>query len=276
MTAPHLRRLLAAMARNYTQALSVQLLYKYSLLQSATSIAINLLGIVLFWISAGRHAGSSSGYSSGLIIAYFAMTFVHGVIQDDGLTSILGSVIRDGTLSASLLRPYHCLVSLMVDAAGVATIRCLTLFPILAIVIAGSEFAWGRDSQIELLRMLGLYLPALALSVVMGWLTRVVIGLLAFDMVDIWGPSYVFDALYVVGSGSLYPPDLLPEHLAKVIHWTPLYYMVGFPSLVFLGRIHFSDAVELLMQGCVVALVMVTILVLMWRRGIQRFEAIGI
>jgi ABC-type uncharacterized transport system permease subunit len=55
-----------------------------------------------------------------------------------------------------------------------------------------------------------------------------------------------------------------------------MYYMLGFPTLTVMGRINPHDFWPIAMQGLVVCMSSIVIMILMWKRGIKQFEAVGI
>jgi ABC-type uncharacterized transport system permease subunit len=82
--------------------------------------------------------------------------------------------------------------------------------------------------------------------------------------------------LYYSASGVIFPIDLLPAKLLAAAQWTPMYYMVGFPVLTLMGRISSAEFNEHASRGLIVLLATSAVVAILWRRGIKRFEAIGI
>lgn len=257
----------------YTQALSVELTYRFSLVQSFVAVGISWVGLVLFWLAAGK---SSNGfYSQEMLLLYFLYGSAHNIVQESRVSWNLSAGIRMGKLAASLLRPFPFLVSVVCQAASFATVRFVILtllFGILMLVSANLRaVALGIPAEAW-----QAYAVALLLSLAIGWLTRIGIGLLAFDMTQTWGPELVFVSFYVAASGVSYPPDLLSAGLHTIVTWTPVYYMIGFPSLVLLGRIDGSEFLTQLTRGGIVFAISFAVVALMWRRGMKKFEAVGI
>lgn len=267
------RAKLAATGIFYAQALAVELIYRFSLVQVFAGMAVGFLGLIFFWLAAGR-AATQPGYGGATIVAYFLFAAAHTIVQESRVSWNLSAGIRMGKLAASLLRPYPFLVSVFCQAAAHATVRIVIIVLIFTGVLL---FAPSLRQTILMVGDVWLpYVAVLALSLAIGWVTRIGIGLLAFDMTQTWGPELVFLSLYAAASGANYPPDLLPAALHSLVTWTPFYYMVGYPTLVILGRVSGPELVSQFGQGAVVLVVTVSIVGLMWRRGLRRFEAVGI
>jgi ABC-2 type transport system permease protein len=174
-----------------------------------------------------------------------------------------------------MLRPFPFLFSIMAQAAAYATVRLVLILPVIALlavcVPALGQVLQGLGSAVILS-----YAAALALALVVGWLVKLALGMLAFDLTQTWGPELLFVAFSTVSSGVSYPPDLLTGGLRVVVSWTPFYYMIGFPALVLLGRVRGGLMAAELGKGAVVAVLTAVLVVCLWRRGLKRFEAVGI
>lgn len=260
---------------SYTQALSVELMYRLALFQSFITIGITLLGLLAFWLEAGKAAGAAAIYSRGALVAYFLIGSGHALIQENRLSWNLSAAIRMGKLSASMLRPFPFLCAIMAQAAAYATVRLVLILPVVALIAAAVPafrevlLSLNTNSFIN-------YAAAIALAVVVGWLVKLALGMLAFDLTQTWGPELIFVAFSAVSSGVSYPPDLLTGMMRSVVSWTPFYYMIGFPTLVLLGRVQGDLLLVELGKGTIVAALMAVLVAVMWRRGLKRFEAVGI
>jgi ABC-2 type transport system permease protein len=268
--------LAAASRLFYSQALSVELVYRFALLQSFVSAAVLLLGLISFWVAAGRGAGPGARYGTGALVAYSVIATVFGVLHENRISWNLSASIRMGKLSAFMLRPYPFLGTVVAQAAAHATIRIVLLAPLVALFVAAVPALAGLGSAAAWSERIGPLLAASALSLAAGWLSRIAIGLLAFDMTQTWGPEIIFQSVYAVASGIAYPPDLLPASLAAAVHWTPVYYMIGLPTLVALGRVPPEAVAGELAQGLVVVALVGVLVTVLWRRGVGKFEAIGL
>ncbi|MBI2569032.1 MAG: ABC-2 family transporter protein [Candidatus Schekmanbacteria bacterium] len=269
-----LARVVAATRVAYGQAISVELSYRFALAQSFFGIAISLAGLLLFWLAAARAAVSPT-YPEHLIVGYFTLTAVHRILHENRVSFNVSASIRLGKLSAAMLRPYPFLLTVMAQAAAHATVRIAIIAPIL-IALAAALDPLAKIARTVGWQELALYTLALLLSFAAGWLIQITVGLLAFQMTQTWGPDLIFHSIYAVASGGVYPPDLLPPFWHALAAWTPVYYMIAFPALVLLGRVQGAELCAGLVRGAIVTAVTAAVVTVMWRRGIRRFEAIGI
>jgi ABC-2 type transport system permease protein len=250
-------------------------MYRFALVQSLITIAISLLGLLAFWLEAGRAAGPDAAYSRGALVAYFLIVSAHSLIQENRLSWNLSAAIRMGKLSASMLRPFPFLFSIMAQAAAYATVRLVLIVPVLAILGLAVPPLGAVLASINLI-LFTKYALAFAVAIAIGWLVKLSLGMLAFDLTQTWGPELIFIAFSAVSSGIVYPSDLLTGVFHGIVVWTPFYYMIGFPALVLLGRVQGPELWIQLGHGVILTGVMALIATLMWRRGLKRFEAVGI
>lgn len=267
--------LLATTRLYFTQALAVELTYRVALLQQAAGLSVGLAGLLFFWRTAGAGVAAHATYTPALLTAYFTIAYVQLILQDAKISWTIATSIRMGKLSTALLRPYPFLLSVAAQAMAVAMLRLALVLPALILAFFAMDELWRVVAPIDAAR-LAAFLGAVALGLLCSILTRMVVGLTAFDLTQTWGAELVFFAFCAMAGGEAYPIDLLPPSWLTASSWTPAFYMIGFPALVFLGRVDEAEYLRYLLRGIVVALVTAGVVALMWRRGLRRFEAVGI
>jgi ABC-2 type transport system permease protein len=180
--------------------------------------------------------------------------------------------IRDGTLSAKLLRPIHPLYSYAADHLSAIPMRILVVSPIVVGLIVTS---WGR-----LVRHDPKLLLVLGASLVGAWLlvyfSMVLLGSLAFFVDSAMGPFELWIGVHALFSGYLIPLEVLRGWVgSSVIDVLPFRFMLAFPVEVLVGLMSPGDAVrQLAAQWLYVALTGVLAL-RAWRAGVRRYAAFG-
>jgi ABC-2 type transport system permease protein len=180
--------------------------------------------------------------------------------------------IRDGTLSAKLLRPIHPLYGFAADHLSAIPMRILVVSPIVAALIVTS---WGR-----LVRHDPKLLLVLAASLVGAWLLvffcMVLLGSIAFFVDSAMGPFELWIGVHALFSGYLIPLEVLRGWVGStVIDVLPFRFMLAFPVEVLVGLMSPGDAVrQLAAQWLYVALTGVLAL-RAWRAGVRRYAAFG-
>jgi ABC-2 type transport system permease protein len=271
-----MRQWLRASMIYFGQCVQAALLYRSALAIFLISEAFATAGFIAFWYKSAQSNPQQTFYRPMGLVLYFALVTFHHGIQHHAASRELGSDIRLGKLSCSLIRPYPFLSQAMLKSMAFSTTYFVLLLPLLGGALWLAPGLWEEFTAGAASLDWGRYLAALMIGLIAGWIIRVIIGMFAFDMAQIWGPDTFFIALYFAASGSVFPVDLLPAHILGAVKWTPMYYMVGFPVLTVMGRIDPAVFWHEATRGLLVIAVTSLVMLLMWRRGIKRFEAIGI
>lgn len=268
--------LLHASLIHFGQCIQAALIYRSALFLFLITESISQAGFIAFWCYAAQQNHTQTAYTGLGFAAYFLMVSFHHAVQDHSASRDIGSEIRLGKLSYAIIRPFPYLLATSLRSLAFSLTRVTLLTPLLILALIFVPGLFESAHQRQFLDLFWQYPLALVLSFATAVATRTVIGLIAFDMSQIWGPDTMFIAIYFATSGSAYPIDLAPPWLLTLSTWSPAYYMAGFPTLVFLGKIPSQQFLADWTRGFVVFAIVVFGSVFMWCRGIRRFEAIGI
>jgi len=274
-TAPFLI-LLKASGVYFGQCIQAALLYRSALAIFLISEAFAYAGFITFWYKAAASNPSQQIYQPLALVLYFALASFHHSIQHHAASRDLGSDIRLGKLSYAIIRPFPFLLQAALRSMAFTLTYFILLLPLLIGAFVFVPSLWQSFSAGFMPQTWWQYSIALFIGLGCGWFVRMLVGMLAFDMAQIWGPDTFFIALYYAASGAVFPVDLLPIWAMTIVKYTPMYYMVGFPVLTLMGRIPAADFNTEASRGVLVLAMTFILMLLLWRRGIKRFEAIGI
>ncbi len=262
-------------ALHYRQQISVELTYRAGLAQVFVAESIALYAVCLFWLQAASTAAADLGYGRAVIIAYFLIVAAQEFILVNRASYYLSQDIRSGKMSAALVRPFPYMATQLTRALAIGSVRVVMISPLLLLALwLLPEISAGPLTDFS--QRWHLYLAALAVAILMDITAKFCVGLLAFSMTQTWGPEILFISVYSAGAGILYPIDLLPKPLLVVAQCLPFYYVQGLPALIFSGRLEPGAVWIELMRGCIVLALTAFAAWSMWRRGLTKYEAVGI
>jgi ABC-2 type transport system permease protein len=228
------------------------------------------LVMIAFYTAVARD-GPLGRWGGSEIVAYFLATFIVRSLTGSFVSRQMNLEVRDGTLTARLLRPVHPLLAYAAEGVGALPIRVAVAVPVAIGMLAGlGPSAFAREPAALL---------AFAASLLGAWLLSLLVsfavGALSF-FID-WSDK-VMDAWLAglfVFSGYTIPIDLFPERLRAVVDWLPFRYQIGLPVELLIGVHPPREALALLgRQWIMVAAAAWTVRAL-WRRGVGRFAAYG-
>jgi ABC-2 type transport system permease protein len=221
------------------------------------------------------HAVAADGpvgrFDQARFTAYYLGVLAIRLATSNWLAWQLSMEIRDGTLSAKLLRPIHPLYAYAADHISAIPMRIAVVSPIVAILFATS---WSR-----LVRHDPRLLLILAASVLGAWLltyfSMVLLGSLAFYVDSALGVFELWIGLYGLFSGYLIPLEVMPHWFRVLADVLPFRFMLAFPVETLVGLLSPAQAArQLAAQWFYIALLGVLAL-RVWRAGVKRFAAFG-
>lgn len=265
-----------ALFRKYAMLIRIEwaVLFAYrseSLIWMVGSFAQPLVSLSVWLSIAGT--GEVGGYGAKDYIVYFL-----GVLLVDRLTRSwdvweLDTEIRQGTLSAKLLRPLHPM------HWSIAQNLVYKFFFALLLIPAWLVIAWIWPVFRLPVDGITLLLAALALigSGVLRFLIGYGFGLLAFWTNRAASIYMLYEGIHLFLAGRIAPLSMFPEPLAQLSMWFPFYATVGFPVDLMTGKL--AGSPETIIQGFVQQLFWIVILALVlrweWKRGLRKYSAAG-
>lgn len=125
-------------------------------------------------------------------------------------------------------------------------------------------------------------IPSLLLSILIILLAymlcftfKMIIGLLAFWVVDISGLYQMIEALFITFGGYIVPLAFMPEAISYTAMVSPFPYMIYFPITAIAGIETISSLIQIVGIQMVWLGVLSFIYTRMWHAGIQKFSAVG-
>jgi ABC-2 type transport system permease protein len=252
------------------------LVYRTNFLFRAAFGLVPLAGTLYLWqaIYAGKAPGESIGaYTLAQMISYYLLVTVvdaiTAVAEDDWQ---IAADIKDGAVSQFLLKPMNYLAyRLCLYFSGRAIYTTMALVPVALFIAFKREFfVLPPDTATLTVALLSVVLAGL-----LQFLIAYTVALLAFWVLDVSTFIFIQFAFEYIASGHLFPIDILPPALHRLIMLTPYPYLLYFPVGVYLGRIQGAE----LWQGLAVqaAWVIAAFFIAqgMWSRGLRKYTAVG-
>ena len=250
------------------------LVYRMNFLFRSAFGLIPLFATISLWraIYAGGET-DIAGYSLPQMISYYLIVTVV-----DALTAVneddwqIAADIKDGNISQFLLKPIDYLrYRLCLFLAGRLTYSVVAFLPVTAFILAQSKyFVLPPD-----LPTFGLFCVSVVLTALLQFFLSYTLALLSFWLLEVSTIIFIVFAFEYIAGGHLFPLDILPPLLAKILFLTPFPYQLFFPVSIYVGKTHGPAAVEGLAVQAAWVVASYFLARWVWSRGIKKYSAVG-
>lgn len=233
---------------------------------------LNPFILLMFWKGALKPGEVLNGWTNISIQSYYLLVII---IQAMLISHIEINVaiedIKGGELAKYLLKPMNYLWLKLSDestwrltqgAYGILVILTFYFFKIYVVVSKG-------------LVILTLALCICIFAFILSFFFKMVLGLLAFWMTDVYGVLETNDVLLLLFSGTLMPFDLLPKWIQTVAQYTPFPYFVYYPVAAFIGKFSSSQLLFIVVQEFIWIVGLYLLYRIMWNFGTKKFAGVG-
>lgn len=211
-----------------------------------------------------------SGWAEQDMIAYYLLVFIIGIFTDIQFHYEMSTMVHMGTLNQWLIRPLtffetalsHILarIVLLLIPGVAALLLCAMIFPS---VFMGLTLFSLRNA-----------LLVLPLSLALFSLLSMMVGMFAFWLIK---TDSIFALTLLVlefFGGKLLPIDLLPAWLERVSRVLPLRFGIAGPVEAILHPAS-ASLLPLLLGQFLWCTLLFALIVLLWRAGLRRYDAVG-
>jgi ABC-2 type transport system permease protein len=250
------------------------LVYRVNFLFRSLFGLIPLFATISLWRAIYGDSGREvAGYTLAQMISYYLVVtlvdMLTAVAEDDWQ---IAADIKDGNISQFLLKPIDYLTyRLCLFWSGRVVYTSVALVPVAVFIFTQrSYFVLPPDWA-----TLGWFAVSIILTGLLQFFISYTMALLAFWVLEVSTFIFIVFAFEYIAGGHLFPLDILPPALAKVLAFTPFPYQMFFPVNIYLGR----AAGSALYQGLIIQALWVVaaygLARLVWSRGVRKYSAVG-
>lgn len=252
------------------------LAYRFNFLMRTLFGFIPLIAVVSLWktIYAGKGADGMVGtYTLAGMISYYLLIAII-----DALTAVseddwqIAADIKDGNISQFLLKPIDYLwFRLCMFFSGRLAYLAVTAVPLgIFILCMHSYFVAPHD-----MATFACFLVSIVLTAFLQFFSSYVMAMLAFWVLEVSTFIFILYAIEYLASGHVFPLDILPPAVERVLSYTPFPYQLFFPISIYMGKVTGVElvrglAIQLFWVVCMYALARFA-----WNRGIKKYAAVG-
>jgi ABC-2 type transport system permease protein len=233
-----------------------------------------LLATIYLWRTVYRgQTGTVAGYSlAGMISYYLVVTIVDtltAVNEDDWQ---IAADIKDGNISQFLLKPINYLAyRLCLFFSGRLIFTTVSIIPVGIFIFCWRHYFVAPDGGMAL----GCFVLSTILTGFLQFFMSFTMALLAFWLLEISTLIFMVFAFEYIAGGHLFPLNILPPALARVLSYTPFPYQLYFPVGIYLGQVKGAAIWQGLLIQSGWVLFFYGLARFVWSRGIRKYSAVG-
>jgi len=250
------------------------LVYRVNFLFRSLFGLIPLMATISLWraIYSGK-AGDVAGYTLAQMISYYLIVTIV-----DALTAVneddwqIAADIKDGNISQFLLKPIDYLsYRLCLFGAGRISYTSVAFLPVTLFILYQRKF-FVLPAEAS---TFGWFALSLVLTGLLQFFTSYTMALLAFWVLEVSTFIFILFAFEYIAGGHLFPLDILPPTIERVLHYTPFPYQLFFPVSIYVGK---STGTQIY-EGLAIQFSWVVLSYFLarfaWKQGIKKYSAVG-
>lgn len=233
---------------------------------------LSTLMSLTIWTVIFSNQGQVFEYSEAEMISYVLLISVlQSVILATSLNG-LADRIYSGQISQLLIKPVSILGYLLGE--DLADKMKNVLFAVVEIGILALIFQPQLPTPTLAHLALGVVGIGLGLALYFG--INILFGTLGFWAPHTWGPRFLFFMFLDFTAGKLFPLDILPEFIQKVIYVTPLPYLSYIQIQTLMGRFTIQESITSLLGATAWVVGLWVLVRYIWHKGMKEYTAAGI
>ena len=232
---------------------------------------LQLVISVSLWQSVFLATSSAFGYEESRMLNYIILSSVISYVVMASKSTGLSETVHSGDLATHLLRPVSILKIYFIRDLADKVLNIMFALGEIALVV------WLFQIQFEIpsIEALPLLIPSLFLSVVMYFFLNVLFGTIGFWSPDVWAPRFLFYTFMFLSSGYLFPIDIFPEPVFRVISLLPFPYLLYFPTQVLQGSLNTPAIIQGYIMTGVWCLIIGGLAFAFWNKGLRGYGSEG-
>jgi viologen exporter family transport system permease protein len=226
---------------------------------------------LVVWSTIARsNGGSVNGFTPGGFAAYYIVWMLVRQMNIVRAQTDWEWRIRNGRLSAELMRPIHPIHNDVSDFAGAKVFMILLWLPMaaaLAMIFKPDLHPTWLQVVVFFVAIWGAYLLRSVVSAL--------VGLITFWTTRVGAVFQLYFAVELILSGRLVPMTLMPDWVQRIAMFLPFQSMFYFPIIALTGSLSTAELLSGLGIQVLWFLVTLAFVNIVWQSAIRRFSAVG-
>lgn len=261
--------------RIFEISLSQEFTYKVNFVMWRVRNLITILMVYFLWESVyGSENKIIFGYDKSRMMSYVVgIVIMKAIVLSSRAVDVSGE-ISNGDLMNQLLKPVNYFKYWITrDIASKALNLSFAIIEVSLIVTIFKPFFFVQTNPVQLI----VFVISVILAAFIFFCLLFIVSSVSF-----WAPEYGWGAHFLITvvaveflSGALYPLDIFPDFIVKVLKMTPFPYMIYFPIQTYLGGIEISDSLLGILISIFWSTALYYLMKYIWKKGLRIYQAYG-
>lgn len=250
------------------------LAYRANIISYSFGHLFEVTSQVIIWSAIYQNNQMVKGYTYQEMITYVVIGWLLLFATSNyGFEEKIAKDIHQGTLSNLITKPVSYLKYMSAVSLGRIVVAFITVIIIETVMILIFKSKLIIDFSIIKISLL---ISMMVLAFFIRLFFAIMIGLIAFWIVEISGTYFSLNILSKFLSGAYFPINLLPAAYVNISLLFPFAYTFFVPLQVYLGKASLMQGVRGLLVELIWLLLLYIIIKIIWRFGLKKYEAVGI
>lgn len=265
--------------RKYLQVFKIsfaqEFVYRVNFIMWRVRNVLQFFLIFFLWDTIYTKPGSVIfGYDKAKILTYvFGLLIVRAFVFSARAVDV-GGEVANGDLSNYLLKPVNYFKYWLTrDLSSKALNLIFASFEIIILVLLLKPPFFIQTSPLPLLG----FFMAVGLAIFIYFTILFISAAVPLWIPEAaWGSQFLTTVIFAEFlSGAVFPIDILPMNLQKVINLTPFPYLIFFPLQVYLGKISGGEFIKGLGVSFIWAILLAVGMNALWKIGLKAYQSQG-
>lgn len=234
---------------------------------------VSFVTLLFFWLAIYGGRTELLGYQKSQMLTYVVgIAFLRSLVLASRSADLAGQV-RSGELSKFFLQPLNVVGHWLTrDLADKILNLFFAVIEISAILFIFKLPFWLPQNPATYV----IFLAITILAVLLYFFVSFSLSVAAFWTEEVWATRWLFGVVFLeFFAGALFPIDVLPTALQKIIYLTPFPYLVFFPLKIWLEQVSLAAAVQSVFICLAWLLFFYWLANFLWRKGAKNYGAYG-
>jgi len=234
---------------------------------------IFFLTLFFFWLAVYGQKTEALGYQKAQMIAYIVIVaFLRGVVLATRTADLAGQ-IRSGELTRVVILPVKMVKFLFTRDMVDKGLNLGFVFLEIGLILLIFKFPFYFPAHFQTYFYFAI---AIFLAIFLYFFYSFFLSVTSFWTEELWATRWLFGVIILnFFAGSIFPVDILPNWLLKIIYLTPFPYMVFFPVKIWLEQLAPTAILKAIIVSFGWLFFFFWLSRFLWKKGIKNYGAYG-